>query len=61
MAWLSLLSSMYQSFTKTPFLDIFENTYENCPNHNIEYTKELYKNDFYNDIDDEYKLLGKYI
>tara|TARA_B110001454_G_scaffold218848_1_gene248231 strand:- start:1302 stop:2513 length:1212 start_codon:yes stop_codon:yes gene_type:complete len=25
LAWLSLLHSMFQSFTKTPFLDIFEN------------------------------------
>ena len=38
-------------------LNVFENTYEKCPNHNIEYTKELYKNDFYNDIDDEYKII----
>jgi predicted unusual protein kinase regulating ubiquinone biosynthesis (AarF/ABC1/UbiB family) len=38
-------------------LNVFENTYEKCPNHNIEYTKELYKKDFYNDIDDEYKII----
>ena len=25
LAWLSLMNSMYQSFTRTPFLDIFEN------------------------------------
>ena len=25
LAWLSLMHSMYQSFTKTPFLDRFEN------------------------------------
>ena len=25
LAWLSLMHSMYQSFTKTPFLDKFEN------------------------------------
>lgn len=39
-------------------LDIFENTYEKCPDHNIEYTKELYKKDFYNDIDEEYEILN---
>ena len=38
-------------------IDIFENTYEKCPDHNIEYTKELYKKDFYNDIDEEYEIL----
>ena len=31
LAWLSLLSSMYQSFTKTPFLDIFENKSTTTP------------------------------
>ena len=31
LAWLSLLSSMYQSFTKTPFLDVFENKSTTTP------------------------------
>ena len=31
LAWLSLLHSMYQSFTKTPFLDIFENKSRTTP------------------------------
>ena len=31
LAWLSLLHSMYQSFTKTPFLDIFENKSTTTP------------------------------
>ena len=31
LAWLSLLNSMYQSFTKTPFLDIFENKSTTTP------------------------------
>ena len=31
LAWLSLLSSMYQSFTKTPFLDKFENKSTTMP------------------------------
>ena len=38
-------------------LDIFENTYENCPIHELDYTKILYKSDFYNDIDDDYKII----
>jgi predicted unusual protein kinase regulating ubiquinone biosynthesis (AarF/ABC1/UbiB family) len=38
-------------------LDIFENAYEKCPIHDIEYTKEIYKEEFYDDIDDEYKIL----
>lgn len=38
-------------------LDIFENTYENCPIHELDYTKKLYKSDFYNDIDDDYKII----
>ena len=31
LAWLSLIHSMYQSFTKTPFLDIFENRSTTTP------------------------------
>ena len=31
LAWLSLLNSMYQSFTKTPFLDKFENKSTTTP------------------------------
>ena len=31
MAWLSLMHSMYQSFTKTPFLDKFENKSNSTP------------------------------
>jgi len=31
LAWLSLMNSMYQSFTKTPFLDIFENKSKTAP------------------------------
>jgi serine/threonine protein kinase len=38
-------------------LDIFENTYENCPIHELDYTTKLYKSDFYNDIDDDYKII----
>jgi len=38
-------------------LDIFENTYENCPIHELDYTKSLYKSDFYNDMDDDYKII----
>lgn len=38
-------------------LNILENTYEKCPNHDIKYTKEIYKNDFYNDIDEDYEIL----
>ena len=38
-------------------LDIFENTYENCPIHELDYTKKLYKSDFYNDIDNDYKII----
>ena len=38
-------------------LDIFENTYEKCPIHELDYTKKLYKSDFYNDIDDDYKII----
>ena len=30
-AWLSLMHSMYQSFTKTPYLDIFENKSTSTP------------------------------
>ena len=38
-------------------INIFENTYENCPNHDIEYTKKLYKKDFYNDLDKDYETI----
>ena len=38
-------------------LDIFENTYENCPIHELDYTKKLYKSDFYNDIYDDYNII----
>jgi len=38
-------------------LDIFENTYEKCPIHELDYTKKLYKSDFYNDIDNDYKII----
>ena len=38
-------------------LNIFENTYEKCPIHKLDYTKKLYKIDFYNDIDDDYKII----
>ena len=38
-------------------LDIFENTYENCPIHELDYTKKLYASDFYNDMDDDYKII----
>ena len=38
-------------------LDIFENTYENCPIHELDYTKSLYESDFYNDMDDDYKII----
>ena len=31
LAWLSLLHSMYQSFTKTPFLDRFDNKNNSTP------------------------------
>lgn len=38
-------------------LDIFENTYENCPDHNINYTKDIYKKEFYENIDDNYEII----
>lgn len=38
-------------------LDIFENTYEKCPIHELDYTKKLYESDFYNDIDNDYKII----
>tara|TARA_B110000046_G_scaffold80111_1_gene88277 strand:- start:1366 stop:2625 length:1260 start_codon:yes stop_codon:yes gene_type:complete len=38
-------------------LDIFENTYENCPIHELDYTEKLYKSDFYNDIYDDYNII----
>ena len=31
LAWLSLMHSMYQSFTKTPFLDKFDNKSNSTP------------------------------
>ena len=38
-------------------LDILKNTYENCDIHSLEYTKELYKKDFYEDFDDNYEII----
>lgn len=38
-------------------IKIFENTYEKCPNHDIKYTKELYKKDFYNNLLDDYEII----
>ena len=38
-------------------LDIFENTYEKCPIHELYYTKKIYKNDFYNNIEEDYKII----
>ena len=31
LAWISLISSMYKSFTKTPYLDKFENISDKTP------------------------------
>ena len=31
LAWISLTSSMYKSFTKTPYLDKFENSSDQIP------------------------------
>jgi len=38
-------------------INILENTYEKCPIHNLEYTKEIFNKDFYNKISDEYEIL----
>ena len=38
-------------------LDVFENTYEKCPLHDEEYTREIYKQDFYINIDEEYEII----
>jgi predicted unusual protein kinase regulating ubiquinone biosynthesis (AarF/ABC1/UbiB family) len=43
--------------TDKKILNIFENVYEKCPNHNIEYTEQIYKLDFYDDISTEYEIL----
>ena len=44
-----------------PFLkliNIDENTYENCPDHDINYTKDIYKKEFYENIDDNYEIIN---
>ena len=38
-------------------IKLFENAYENCPNHDIDHTKQLYKKDFYNDLDKDYEII----
>ena len=38
-------------------LKLFENAYENCPNHHVDHTKQLYKKDFYNDLDKDYEII----
>lgn len=38
-------------------IDILENTYDRCPIHNIDYTRQIYKEDYYNDIDDDYDII----
>jgi len=34
-----------------------ENLYENCPIHSKEYSKDIYKNDFKENLDDDYTII----
>ena len=43
--------------TDDKILNIFENVYEKCPNHDIKHTEQIYKKDFYDDIYSEYEIL----
>ena len=43
--------------TDKKLLNILENTYEKCPLHDLKYTLDLYKNDFYEDFNDKYEIL----
>ena len=38
-------------------LNILENTYEKCPIHDLKYTVDTYKKDFYIDINEDYDIL----
>uniref|UniRef100_A0A6C0C5L6 Protein kinase domain-containing protein n=1 Tax=viral metagenome TaxID=1070528 RepID=A0A6C0C5L6_9ZZZZ len=38
-------------------INILENTYEKCPIHDIEYTKQIFNKDFYDNISNEYEII----
>ena len=39
-------------------INILENSYEKCPIHDIKFTNKIYKNDFYLDLDNDYKIIN---
>ena len=39
-------------------INIFENSYENCPNHDIKYTEYLYKKHFNKDLTNDYEIIN---
>ena len=39
-------------------INILENTYEKCTIHSMDYTKKIFKNDFYNSFDDDYEIIN---
>ena len=38
-------------------IHILENTYENCPTHGIDYTRQIFKQDYYYNIDEDYDII----
>ncbi len=50
----------YMKLIKTDksIINILENTYEKCPEHNNKHTEELYMKHFYNDIKDDYDIIN---
>ena len=38
-------------------IEVFENTYEKCPIHKLEYTNEIYHKDFYSSLNDDYEII----
>ena len=39
-------------------IHILENTYENCPIHDINYTRQVFKQDYYYNMDEDYDIIN---
>ena len=44
--------------TDNKIIHILENTYENCPTHGINYTRQVFKQDYYYNIDEDYDIIN---
>jgi len=53
-----LIPILEQQNVDESFINILNNLYYNCTKHDLKYTKDKYKELFYNDIDSEYEICG---